>query len=148
MAAAILRHRIRQMGLASEVQVFSAGVWAENGSRASGYAGRVLADRAIDLADHRSQSLTPALVKEADIILVMEEAHRRSIFYMAPQHLAKVFLLTEMTGGHADVLDPFGGTYEEYVDTADELTALIDRGLPAILKRIGLRTRSNGSGNE
>ena len=68
----------------------------------------------------------------------MEEAHRRSIFHLAPDQLSKVYLLTEMAGGHADVEDPFGGTLEEYAATADELTALIDKGLPKILKRIGV----------
>ncbi len=100
--------------------------------------GRGPAPRGIDLAEHRSQPLTYALLKEADIILVMEEAHRRSIFYMAPEVLAKVYLLTEMAGGHDDVADPFGGTLDEYAATADELAALIDKGLPKILKRIGI----------
>jgi protein-tyrosine-phosphatase len=137
MAAAIMRDRIAKAGLESEVQVLSAGVWAEAGIRASSNATVVLRGRGIDLAPHRSQPLTPALLREANIILVMEEAHRRSIFYMTPEVLAKVYLLSEMTGGHEDVVDPYGGTFEEYTGTADELTALIDMGLPKILKQIG-----------
>ena len=138
MAAALVRDRIAKAGLDAEVQVLSAGVWAETGGRASSGATAVLRSRGIDLAPHRSQPLTPALLKEANIILVMEEAHRRSIFYMAPEVLAKVYLLAEMAGGHDDVPDPYGGTIQEYADTADELTTLIDKGLPKILKRIGV----------
>jgi len=138
MAAAILRDRIAQRGLDSQVQVISAGVWAEDGSHASAHGVAVLRLRGIDLAAHRSQPLTPALLRQANIVLVMEEAHRRSIFHMAPEHLTRVFLLSEMAGGHADVEDPYGGTIEAYAATADELTALIDKGLPKILKRIGL----------
>ena len=138
MAAAIMRERIARAGLQAEVQVISAGVWAESGARASANAAVVLRGRGIDLTAHRSQLLTPALVKEADIILVMEESHRRSIFYMAPDQLAKVFLLTEMAGGYDDVPDPYGGPFEEYVQTATYLAALIDKGTPKILKRIGI----------
>lgn len=138
MAAAILRDRIHQLGLDPQVQVISAGVWAEDGVRASANGVAVLRLRGIDLAAHRSQPLTSALLKQANIALVMEEAHRRSIFHMAPEHLSKVYLLSEMAGGHADVEDPYGGTVEAYAATADELTTLIDKGLPKILKRIGV----------
>jgi protein-tyrosine phosphatase len=138
MAAAILRDRLARIGLESQVQVLSAGVWAEDGGRASANGVAVLRLRGIDLAAHRSQALTPALLREANIVLVMEEAHRRSIFHTAPEHLSKVFLLSEMAGKHDDVEDPFGGSMEEYAATADELSALIEKGLPKILKRIGV----------
>ncbi len=138
MAAAIMRDRIARLGLDDKVQVISAGVWAEDGSRASANGVAVLRLRGIDLAEHRSQPLSPALLRQANIALVMEEAHRRSIFYMAPEHLSKVYLLSEMAGKHDDVEDPYGGSMEEYAATADELTALIEKGLPKILKRIGV----------
>jgi protein-tyrosine phosphatase len=139
MAAALMRSRIAEKDLAADVQVLSAGVWADDGSRASTGATVVLRNRGLDLAEHRSQTLTYPLLKQADIILVMEEAHRRSIFYMAPEVLSKVYLLSEMAGGHADVADPYGGSVEEYTETADELAALLDKGLPKILKRLGVQ---------
>ena len=134
-----MRHRIAQLGLDSQVQVISAGVWAEDGARASTNGVAVLRLRGIDLAEHRSQPLTPALLRQANVVLVMEEAHRRSIFYTAPEHLSKVFLLSEMAGGHTDIEDPYGRAMEEYAATANELTALIDQGLPKILKRLGVQ---------
>lgn len=138
MAAAIMRQRIAQMGLADQVRVISAGVWAEGDQSANANAITTLRQRGIELASHRSQLLTPELLAEAAIILVMEESHRRSIFYAAPQHLAKVYLLTEMAGRHEDVDDPYGGPLTLYGRTADLLESLIDTGLPAILKRIGV----------
>jgi protein-tyrosine-phosphatase len=138
MASAILRNRIAARGLSDDVQVLSAGTFAEEGYQASRFAASVLGQRGIDLAGHRSQPLTVRLLKEADIVLVMEEAHRKSVFYQSPQFLAKTFLLSEMAGQHGEVDDPYGGTFEEYVETADELEALIDAGMPRILKRLGL----------
>ena len=143
MAEALMRDRLARAGLDAEVQVVSAGVWAESGDRASTGAVVVLRNRGIDMAAHRSKPVTTELLKAADIILVMEEAHRRSIFYLAPEVLSKVFLLAEMAGRHDEVDDPFGGTIEGYTVTADEIAALIDKGLPKILKRIGVCTASS-----
>ena len=139
MAAAIMRRRITELGLEDQIEVLSAGVWAENGHGASPNAISTLAERGMDLTGHRSRLLTPALLAQADIVLVMEEAHRRSLFYLAPQHLGKVYLLTETSGRHSDVADPYGGPVEGYARTADEIEALIDAGMPMILRRLGLR---------
>jgi protein-tyrosine phosphatase len=139
MAAAILRRCITELGLEDQIAVLSAGVWAEEGYKASTNAVTTLATRGMDLTGHRSRLLTPALLGEADLVLVMEEAHRRSLFHLAPPHLNKVYLLTEMSGQHADVTDPYGGPLEDYVRTADELERLIDAGIPKILHRLGVR---------
>ncbi len=138
MAAGIMRRRVAELGLADRVQVASAGVYAEAGYNASTNAIVTVGDRGIDLRQHRSQPVTMGLLAEADIVLVMEETHRRSLFYLAPQHLAKVFLLTEMSGGYEDVADPYGGPLEGYAFTADLLERLIEAGLPKILRRIGV----------
>jgi protein-tyrosine phosphatase len=82
--------------LNDQIAVESAGMWARNGQPASEGIITALAGRGIPLADHRSQQLTPTMLDRADVVLVMEEAHRRSIFYLAPQHLRKVLLLTEL----------------------------------------------------
>ncbi len=139
MAAAIMRRRIAELGLEDQIAVFSAGVWAEEGHGASPNAVTTIADRGMDLTGHRSRLLTPALLAEADLVLVMEEAHRRSLFHLAPQHLSKVYLLTEMSGRHTDVADPYGGPAEGYARTANELERLIDAGMPKILHRLGVR---------
>jgi protein-tyrosine-phosphatase len=136
MAAAILRQRLAGLGLAGEVEVKSAGVFAQEGEEPSGPAVAVLAKRNVPLDDHRSQPVTAGLLAEADLVLVMAEAHRRSLFYLAPQHLGKVFLLAEMSGAHYDVPDPFGGPVEGYMRTADLLDKMIEAGLPAILERL------------
>jgi protein-tyrosine-phosphatase len=138
MAAALMRQRINAMDLADQVQVESAGVWATDGHPASEDAITVLAGRGIPLTDHRSQPLTQTLLDRAGVVLVMEEAHRRSIFYLAPKHLRKVLLLTELSGGHDDVDDPYGGPIEGYVNTAVQLEALIEAGLPRLLHQLGV----------
>jgi protein-tyrosine-phosphatase len=138
MAAAILRQRIAQLGLEHQVQVLSAGVWAEAGYGASTHAITTFAARGIDLTEHRSQLVTTTLLAEADIVLVMEEAHRRSLFHLEPRQLHKVYLLTEMSARHEDVADPYGGPLTGYARTADLLEQLVDAGLPQILNLLKL----------
>jgi protein-tyrosine-phosphatase len=137
MAAAILRARLAEAGLAHRVNVESAGVWARNGQPAAEDAVTVLAGRSIPLTGHRSRTLTAKMLESADVILAMEEAHRRSIFYLAPGQLRKVLLLSELVGDHGDVDDPYGGPIEGYVNTAAHLESLIDAGLPRLLKQLG-----------
>jgi protein-tyrosine-phosphatase len=47
-------------------------------------------------------------------------------------------LLTELSGGHDDVDDPYGGPIEGYVNTAAQLEALIEAGLPRLLHQLGV----------
>jgi protein-tyrosine-phosphatase len=148
MAAAIMRQRIADMGLADQIGVESAGTWARAGQPATENVITVLARRSIPITNHRSQSLTPKMLERADVVLVMEEAHRRSIFYLTPELLNKVLLLTELTGGHNDVDDPFGGPFEDYVNTEAQLEALIDAGLPRLLQYLGIAPLARDSGTQ
>ncbi len=146
MAAALLQKRVTGLRLSDDVRVVSAGVWAREGQTASANASAVLAERGISLDSHRSQLVSVSLLEQADIVLVMEEAHRRSLFYLAPQYLSKIFLLSEMSGGHEDVTDPFGGPREEYLVAVDRLEGLLDAGLPNILRRIGVKSKTPDTG--
>jgi protein-tyrosine phosphatase len=137
MATALLRRRLGDLGL-EQIRVASAGVWAAEGQPASELAAVTLRARGVELGEHRSRPVTISLLQEADIVIVMEEAQRRSLFYLAPQYLGKVYLLSELSGRHEDIIDPFGGTPEEYKRTADLLEELIDAGMPKLVKALKL----------
>ncbi len=138
MAAGLLRQRLAAAGLDGQVQVDSAGVFALAGRRASEGAVQVMAERGIDISQHRARELDIAEVLEADLVLVMENAHRRSIFYQDPQSLHKVLLLSELAGEHHDIQDPYGQPLEAYRRCADELERLIDAGFDNLLHRLAL----------
>jgi len=138
MAAGLMRQRLAVAGLDGQVQVRSAGIWAMAGRPASEGAIQVMAEHGIDISQHRACELDVTDVAQADLILVMEEAHRRSIFHLAPQHLQKVFLLSEMAGKHHGVEDPYGQPLVEYRRCADELDGLLDAAFPNILRRLRL----------
>lgn len=49
----------------------------------------VLAERGIDISDHRAHTVAEREIAQADLVLVMEEAHRRTLFYNYPHLLGK-----------------------------------------------------------
>ena len=144
MAVGLLRRNITELGLDDRVRVLSAGVRAYASASASSGAIAALAARDISLQEHRSQPISAGLLAEADIVLVMEEAHRESLFHLAAEHLSKIFLLAELVGEHGDVNDPYGGSAADYDLTLRRLDRLIERGLPVLLRRIGLAMPTRG----
>jgi protein-tyrosine-phosphatase len=138
MARALIENALARRGLADQVQVTSAGTYALVGHPASEGSVNAMAQRGLDIRDHRAQQLTADLVAQADLILVMEEHHRRSIFVTWPQAIAKTLLLSELAGEHAGIDDPYGGEQWEYDQAAAIIEDYVERGLPALLQRLKL----------
>lgn len=136
MAVGLLRQRLAEDGLDGQVAVVSAGTWGLDGQPASIHAVQVMAERGVDIRDHRARTLRHYDIEPADLILTMEESHRRSIFHAQPAALKKVFLLSEMAGEHGDVDDPYGLPIEAYRRCAEELERLISQGYEEILRRL------------
>jgi protein-tyrosine phosphatase len=83
---------------ANEFVVGSAGVSAMDGYPASAETIRVMKEHGIDIFNHKSRCLTPAMVRTANKILVMEVAHKLAILQNWPEAGEKVHLLTEYAG--------------------------------------------------
>jgi protein-tyrosine phosphatase len=108
------------------VIVMSAGVSAMAGTGATPEAVQVLADRGLDLSSHITQPLNDRLVRHADLILTMTQAHRQAIVARWPDAAERTFLLC---GDHVDVADPIGGPRELYRSCADQIEAGIRRAI-------------------
>jgi len=78
------------------------------------------------LVSHKAKKLTPNLVEQADLILVMGEGMKEGL---PPD---KTWTLKEYSGGTGDVADPFGGTLETYLECAKELSSLLEKVLPKL----------------
>lgn len=137
MAKALIEREIGRAGLDDRVSVDSAGTYALVGGGASGGSVQAMADRGLDISEHLGKQITAELVAQADLILVMEERHRRQIFVTWPRALAKTFLLGEMAGEHADVADPYGMDQLEYDKAASIIESYVRRGMPQMLRRLG-----------
>lgn len=137
MVTALLRQKLHAAGLADQIEVQSAGVAGVEGAAASRYAVEVLAERGLDLSTHVAQGLMSQAIRRADLILVMEEAHRQRIFHRSPENLYKVVLFHELVGEHSDLPDPYGGERADYVATLARIESVLDAGWPRLLAQLG-----------
>ncbi len=131
-AEGLLRQRLQQEGL-HDWTVSSAGTWAqlERGAARAGI--ELLAERGIDISEHQAREVTQEAIDAADLILCMESGHAEALRVEFPEAATRIFLLSEMAGASHNVKDPFGGPYPGYVRMVDELSELIEAGLPRIL---------------
>jgi protein-tyrosine phosphatase len=136
MAEALFREHLDEMGLTDEWRVESAGVWAMDGAPATTLARDVMSERDLDISLHKSQGVHADLLREFDLVLVMEDRHQRSLQRNYPDEADKIFLLTAMADGEGDVEDPVLGTMETYRATVEELEALLVSGFDQILTLI------------
>jgi protein-tyrosine phosphatase len=133
MAAALLRARLDQDKERQDWRVESAGTWASEGRPASAYAIAEMLERGIDIRTHRSRNIEEALIRGADLILVMTRNHAEALSVAFPDHSDRVYLLSDMVRETFDISDPYGGTRLEYSYVARELEQLIDRGFDRIV---------------
>ncbi len=135
MAMGLMRARVAQS--IDDWRIESAGVWAEEGHSAAFYTRRVLEDRDIGVGDHSSRLITPDLVRDFDLILVMERNHKEALRAAFPEYSSRIYMLSEMVGRINDIVDPIGGPRADYEDTAQEIDAILSEGFENILRLTG-----------
>lgn len=93
--------------LAKDVEVSSAGLYADEGSKASFEAVEVCKNHGLDLSGHRSTSIGNANVEEMDFILTAQESHRNDLKKLYPQ--LKIKTIKECAEGYddLDITDPY-----------------------------------------
>jgi len=114
MAKGLLKKRLS----GREIQVMSAGVSALPGFRPTRETIDVMAREGVDVSGHLSQRLTPEMVQQADLILVMEHWHKDQVLRLAPSAKSKVFLLWEFADptqqSDIEIPDPIAKPREVY----------------------------------
>jgi protein arginine phosphatase len=113
MAEALLKKIAQEAGI--EVEVKSAGVSAMEGSLAAEQASQVLMERGIEHS-HRSQMLSPELVRWADLILTMTARHKFDIQYNYPESVDKIYTLKEYANQNTKVMELYQQLDRIYVE--------------------------------
>lgn len=132
MAEALFNKVLQQQATDVDWDVSSAGVWAFDGNRASEGSVKALRQKGIDLSKHRARGINHEMIRDSDLILVMERNHKEALQAAFPRFANRIYLLSEMVGMNHDILDPIGGTPADYEDTAAELEQLLTDALPRI----------------
>jgi protein-tyrosine phosphatase len=94
MAEGLMKKRLKELGK-DHIKVFSAGTGAMDGFAPTDETIEVMKMENIDVSGYRSKHITEYIIKNSDLILVMEEAHKTLISEIAPEARSKTYLLKE-----------------------------------------------------
>jgi protein-tyrosine-phosphatase len=142
MAAGALRHSLGPD--LERVRVESAGTAAWEGQSATAASVEVARQSGVEIGTHRSRRITPAMVREADLVLVMEGSHLSAVRALGADE-ERAHVLSEWRASEASlpISDPFGASREAYEECWRRIDHHIQRVLPHI--RDAVRSRSAGS---
>jgi protein-tyrosine phosphatase len=113
-----------------KLTISSAGLDAMVGYGADPMSVQLMAEQGIDIQSHRAKMVTDALIRQSDLILVMDNAQKEQITSNYPYTRGKVFRLGEPF--NQDIPDPFRQPAAVFRNSFD----LINRGCETWLKRI------------
>lgn len=121
MAEGLLRHLLPPE-VKAQVNVRSAGTHGLHGHQAAPHAVTAMAHWGIDIRPHRARMLTYDVMRKADLILTMENAHLHAVRRMSIFFKPNAKLLTQFGPAHLapEIADPYGlslAAYQECLKT-------------------------------
>jgi protein-tyrosine phosphatase len=123
-----------------DIQIISAGVIASNGLPASPNAIKVMAEKGIDISDHKTLSLTKDIIERSDLIFVMTQWHKLEVIGLLERPGKQVYLIKEFVPRNLSVVndlevpDPIGKSIEFYRHARDEIEKCIDGIIKKVLE--------------
>jgi len=123
-AEALLQSKLAERN----IQVSSAGLGALVDKPVDATAAEVMASAGYTLPNHKARQLTPAMLREADLVLAMEQGHIQSIHSLAPHARGKTMLLGKWLD-NAAVPDP----YRQQLPAFEHVFHIIDQATSAWL---------------
>jgi len=125
MAEAYLKKRAEEENLSIEIR--SAGTFGARGLSPTSEALKVISAEGMDPAGLESKTLTDEFINWADVILVMEPAHKNRIIDMVPEASEKVKYLAEYGGAEGESIpDPIGRSLEYYGECFNSIKSHIE----------------------
>lgn len=128
MAEGLLRR-----ALGEDMGVASAGLEALVGREADGEARRLAESLGLDLAAHRGRQLTPEMLLDSDLTLVMESRQAAACARLATSVHGRVFLLGHWRPtGEQEIPDPFHRGQAFYRRVLDQISICVADWVPRI----------------
>ena len=145
MAEAVLRSLAERAGLASAIEISSAGTGEWHlGEQADHRALDALQRRGLDGERHRAQLFDPARFAEFDLVVALDQGHERALRSWARtdvdrQKVRRLLAFEPGLSAQGDVPDPY------YSDAAafDSVLALIERACESLFAQIEPGLRGN-----
>lgn len=146
-AHGLMLERVREAGMASRIEVDSAGTHAYHvGAGADERARMTAARRRISLDFHRARRVAPTDFEVCDYIVAMDEENRQDLIAMAPrpEHRDKISLMLEYAPrlGVREVPDPYYGGESGFERVFDLLEAAAEGLLEHVRQTLPRRGRT------
>lgn len=122
LAEAVLRDKLVA---SSAVVVHSAGTSALVGSRAHPVVVEQMMREGVDVTEHRARQCSTELLREADLVLVMEKGHLRWLSSAFPQFHGRAFLMGHWQGA-SEVADPIGQPQDFFDHVKSDIESFSD----------------------
>lgn len=116
MAAALMNKITQENDM--DVTCSSAGIFAKAGDKASKHAIEAMKEYDLNISSHSATPLTESIIDDYDLILTMTDGHKAMISTHAPD---KIFTICEYAGFNGEIADPYGGSLNEYKQTAEDI---------------------------
>lgn len=130
MAEGLLKKMLKDKGI-TNVEVCSAGIYAETGSYASDEAIEVMKDYDVDLIPHRATNIRESNIKNMDLILCATMSHKMNIKVAYPELASKIYTIKEYAYGEdtldKDISDPWGYSEVVYRKCAKEIEDALNK---------------------
>ncbi len=127
LAQVFFQEKLRKTASSAGWRVESAASWGDANLPAMPEALFEARKRGFDLEKHRSKAISGQLIKQFDLILVMEAGHKEALQNEFPQVKSRIYLLSEVCGGAPfSIPDPYLSG-DEPAEVAKEIEDLIDR---------------------
>jgi protein-tyrosine-phosphatase len=136
LAEGVVKKLIREGAFREDWTTGSAGTWAAAGQEAHPHTLAILGEQGIDLSEHRSREVTAEMIAAADIALTMEGGQAEALRAEFPEAADKVYLLSELGGKGWDLVDPVGGTEEDFRETMREIEGYLEGREDVLLKML------------
>lgn len=126
MAEAILRKKVQERNI--DVEVCSAGIYAENGDEPTDVAIEVMENKGIDMKGHKATNIKNSKIVEMDLILCATNSQKLQVMTLYPELKEKIYTIKEYAyGENGDIQDPWGNSLRVYGNCAKELEESIDK---------------------
>lgn len=123
-----------------EITVSSAGTHAWDGQPAASLSVKAMKEKGFDISSHRARQVTPDIINKAALVVALAGDHMNSMKATAPGAGEWMVLLGGLEPGraHPDVVDPIGGSLEDYRGVRDDIARLTGFLLRHIAERFDL----------
>ena len=128
MADGLMKKLVKDTG--KDIEVYSCGVFAEDGDRPTYNAIEVMERMDIDLRKHQATNIRNSNIKEMDIILCATQSHKNAVEQLYPELKRKIYTIKEYAGYEKedwDISDPWGYDIEIYQFCAQQLEKCLEK---------------------